>query len=188
MDLGTRIEAILFWKGEPVSMTGLSKMLGATSEEVSAALLELAEKLSNRGIRLVTTDTDVSLMTAPEMTETIDALRKEEMSRDIGKAGAETLAIVLYRGPLSRSEIDYIRGVNSSFILRNLMMRGLVERLEGSDKRAFAYAVTPKLLAHLGIEKKQDLPEYASVMASLDAFMNAPDREGVESEVASPQS
>jgi len=178
MELAQRIEAILFWKGEPVEVSALSKMLDATPEEVSTALTALSETLTSRGIRVVTNSAEVSLMTAPEMTEAIDALRKDEMKRDIGKAGAETLAIVLYRGPIGRSEIDYIRGVNSSFILRNLMMRGLVERIDNPrDKRAFAYGVTTDLLAHLGVSSKEELPEYASVMSSLEAFLVERDAE-----------
>lgn len=98
-------------------------------------------------------------------------MRKDELSADIGKAGAETLAIVLYRGPLSRIEIDRIRGVNSTFILRNLLIRGLVERRpHPTDSRSFNYAITPSLLQHLGITSRESLPEFAEVMNSLDVF------------------
>ncbi len=171
MELAQRIEAILFWKGEPVVKTALLKMLGCSAEDLTTACTTLSDSLNGRGIRLVTTETELSLMTAPEMSELIDTLRKDEMKRDIGKAGAETLAIVLYKGPISRSEIDYIRGVNSSFILRNLMMRGLVERVDHpSDKRSFAYATTPELLAHLGITNARSLPNYEAVLTQLETF------------------
>ena len=76
------------------------------------------------------------------------------MSSEIGKAGLETLAIVLYNGPVSRREIDYIRGVNSSFILRNLCVRGLVEReADSKDQKIFKYRSSLNLLAHLGIKR-----------------------------------
>ncbi len=90
------------------------------------------------------------------------------MKRDIGKAGAETLSIVLYKGPISRSEIDRIRGVNSSFILRNLLIRGLVEREVVKNNALFS--ITPSLLAHLGISNKTELPNYAQVLDELEKF------------------
>jgi len=76
----------------------------------------------------------------------------------------------MYRGPISRAEIDRIRGVNSSFILRNLLIRGLIERSDGGSERSYSYQTTPSLLAHLGIEHKEQLTNYATVAAELDAF------------------
>ncbi|MEX0930708.1 MAG: SMC-Scp complex subunit ScpB, partial [Candidatus Paceibacterota bacterium] len=103
-----------------------------------------------------------------ELDPIIESLQKEEMKRDIGKAGAETLAIVLYRGPLTRAEIDRIRGVNSSFILRNLMARGLVERAAGAKSNQ--YSITPELFSHLGITKRNELSGFAETMDALDQY------------------
>ena len=140
-------------------------------EEIESALDTLARALSTRGVRLLSTDTSVQLVSAPEASELIDQLRKEELTADIGKAGAETLAIILYRGPLSRIEIDRIRGVNSTFIIRNLLIRGFVERrAHPTDSRSFIYAITPTLLQHLGITKREELPDFADVMNALDIF------------------
>jgi segregation and condensation protein B len=110
---------------------------------------------------------------------TIEKLKKEELRGDIGKAGAETLAIILYRGPLSRIEIDRIRGVNSTFILRNLLVRGLIERRDHpTDSRSFTYAITPTLLNHLGISHREALPEFDVIMNALDSF----EKQEIESE------
>ena len=68
------------------------------------------------------------LGTAPQMSATVETLTKEELMKDLGKAGLETISIILYKGPISRAEIDYIRGVQSNFILRNLLVRGLIEK------------------------------------------------------------
>jgi segregation and condensation protein B len=74
--------------------------------------------------------------------------------KDLGKAGLETLSIILYQGPISRAEIDYIRGVNSNFILRNLLIRGLIERVENPhDQRSFLYKPTLELISYLGLSK-----------------------------------
>lgn len=93
------------------------------------------------------------------------------MKRDIGRAGAETLAVVMYRGPVTRAEVDRVRGVNSSYILRNLETRGLVERKVG--KRQGEYVVTTELMRHLGIKEKTEAPDYAKVMNALEAFENS---------------
>ena len=84
---------------------------------------QLEQDLKGRGLSLVRTDDEVMLGTAKEFSGLIEDLAKEELSRDLGKAGLETLSIVLYLGPITRADIDYIRGVNSQFILRALLIR-----------------------------------------------------------------
>ena len=171
MNLEARIEAVLFYKTEPLRKDFLAKLLDADLEEIEIALVHLEKNLESRGVRITTTDTEVQMVTAPELSQFIEEIRKDELRGEIGKAGAETLAIVLYRGPLSRSEIDRIRGVNSTFILRNLLIRGLVERrTHPTDARSFVYASTPALLNHLGITRREELPEWSEIMTSLDTF------------------
>ena len=102
------------------------------------------------------------------MDELIEELRKDEMRRDIGKAGAETLAIVLYNAPVSRSDIERIRGVNSSYILRNLEIRGLIEKAMAGRKSEFR--PTTALLRHLGVGGKTELKDFADIMNALEKF------------------
>lgn len=171
MNLEARIEAVLFYKTEPLKKDFLAELLSVSLEDIEVSLVLLEKALEHRGIRITTTDTEVQLVTAPELANFIEEIRKEELRGDIGKAGAETLAIVLYRGPLSRADIDRVRGVNSTFILRNLLIRGLVERrAHPTDSRSFVYAVTPALLNHLGVTNRESLPDFAAVMNSLDEF------------------
>jgi segregation and condensation protein B len=161
MTLEQKIEAILFYKNEPLEIKKLSQLLGAKESEIKEALQNLSNSLTGRGICLVMTDNEASLATAPEMSDFIEQIAKDEMSREIGKAGIETLAIILYNGPISRREIDYVRGVNSTFILRNLCIRGLVEREPDSkDQRIFRYKGSLSLLSHLGIKTIKELPEF----------------------------
>jgi len=171
MDLAVQIEGVLFYRAAPMKIRELAAFFEISEEEVFAALKTLAERLLNGATRLVLSDTDAVLTTSQELGETIEKLRKDDLKRDIGKAGAETLAIILYRGPLSRAQIDRIRGVNSAFILRNLLIRGLIERRDNpKDQRAFLYATTPELYAHLGITKREELPEFQGTMDALDAY------------------
>ncbi len=135
MNLSAKIESILYYKGEPIKIKGLSKMLDVKEGEINDAIRELEENLSQRGVRLMRKDDELMLATAPEVSKLIESVRKEELSRDIGKAGRETLSIILYKAPVQRSEIDYIRGVNSAFIIRNLMIRGLIERIDNPNDK-----------------------------------------------------
>lgn len=169
MPLSAKIEAVLFFRNEPVSVSELSRICEAEEEKVTAALSELAAALSGRGITLVVSNNEAVLGTAPEASDLITRLRRDELSRDLGKAGAETLSIVLYEGPVSRSDIDFIRGVNSSFIIRNLLVRGLIERTEEKG-RGTRYQATPALLAHLGIGTVAALPEYEKIRMDITAF------------------
>ncbi len=174
MELEQQLEAVLFWKGEAVTIKWLVKALETDEAAILHALGTLENTLAERGVRIIRFEDEVTLTTAPKASETIERLTKEELVRDLGKAGLETLSIILYRGPVARREIDYIRGVNSQFILRNLLIRGLIERVPNpSDERSFLYKTTLELLAHLGLEKPEALPEYAEVRAEIEAWKNA---------------
>lgn len=168
--LAQTIEGLLFWKGEALSITELSKILAVSKEEVLAGIQTLETSLAGRGIQIIQTGDTVELRTAPSLSSLIETLTKEELDRDLGKAGLETLTIILYEGPITRREIDYIRGVNSQFIVRSLLVRGLVERVDAADKRAFAYRPTGELLAHMGITKREELPEYESHRSKIASF------------------
>jgi segregation and condensation protein B len=171
MDLAAKIEAILFWKAEPVATKKLAQLLGVNAIALKDGLAALENSLKGRGVTLVQTDEEVMLGTAKELSPLIEQLTKDELTRDLGKAGLETLSIVLYQGPISRADIDYIRGVNSQFILRSLLIRGLVERVDNpADARSYLYKPTLDLLSHLGVSKIADLPEYEQVRNDIASF------------------
>ncbi len=182
MSLETEIEAILFWKGEPVGVKELAKFLDAEKSDVEAGIEALQNSLKGRGLALVRNGDEVMLYTAPEKSDLIKKLTKEELSREVSKAGVEVLSLVIYRGPISRRDIDYIRGVNSSYIIRNLMIRGLVEKADSKDARSFVYLPTFELLAHLGVSKKEDLPDFATVQKDIEGFMSQ--EQGTQAETA----
>ena len=168
MPLDVLVEAVLFYKASPQKITTLKKLFEVSNEEWMKGIDRLEKRLENSALRLVQTDKEILLTTAPELAEFVEAMRKDELGNDIGKAGAETLAIILYRGPVARGEIDRIRGVNSAFILRNLLTRGLITRQ--ALKNSHQFVVAPELLQQLGISKKEALPEYKTFMDALDAF------------------
>ncbi len=168
MKLCAQIEGVLFFKAAPIKFSQLATMFDVPEPAIHEAIGELAISLQGHGIAVLRTETEVQLATAPAIDGLIEAMRKDELKRDIGKAGAETLAIVLYSGPISRAEIDRIRSVNSGFILRNVMVRGLIERR--TEGRGHTFTITPALLAHLGISHKTELPNYATVLDQLERF------------------
>lgn len=169
--IDSQIEAILFWKGEPMKREALVRACSCTEAELNAALGTLRERLTGRGVVLIENGDEVTLATGPAHAARIATLTKEEREGEIGAAGLEALTIVLYRGPISRREIEYIRGVNSQFTLRTLLIRGLIERIQNErDERVPLYRGTLYLLAHLGIGSRSELPHFEDVSREIVAF------------------
>ncbi|MDO8518226.1 MAG: SMC-Scp complex subunit ScpB [bacterium] len=164
-----QIEALLFVLGRPLSRSELAGMLEVGVAQIEGALLARVPG----GIALVDDGVELELRTAPEAATVIEKVRTEEYARDIGRAGLEALATIVYRGPLSRSEIDFIRGVNSSQTLRTLLMRGLVRKSTNSKSRATLYEPTTELLAELGATHQSDLSDYAEVRKKLTTLETA---------------
>ena len=172
-NLEKKLEAVLFWKGEPVSIKKLSQIFVKTEEEILASLKNLETNLSDRGIVLVIKEDEVTLGASKDASELIEKLTKDELVRDLGRAGLEALSIIIYQGPLSRAEIDYIRGVQSNFILRNLMIRGLIEKIPNpTDQRSFLYKPTFEMLSFMGITKIEDMPNYANARNEIESYKN----------------
>lgn len=165
------VEALLFYKATAMRKRAIASAVGCDLEQLATYLDTLRTRLTGTAITLVETTEEVQLVTAPAVASFLDAVRRDELRADIGKAGAETLAIILYREPISRTEIDKIRGVNSSVTLRNLLTRGLISRSTKPTAQGYIYNITPQLLTHLGLSHKQTLPEYAAIMNRLDEFL-----------------
>ncbi len=171
LSLADRIEALLFTEGGTLSYKKLVQLLGCTEEELAQGVVELDRKRAGTGIAIVKTETEVALAIAPSAAETIEKAFEREVGKEIGDAGLEVLAIILYRGPSTRSQIDYIRGVNTSSTIRALAQRGLLERIPNpSDAREYLYRATTELLAHLGVTEATKLPDYVKITSELNAF------------------
>ena len=160
MNIEQIIEAILFASGRALSERKLADLLGKKPEEISGILDSLQEKLSERGVILQRYEKEVELVTHPEAAEYVSKVIKDEEQGELTRAALEALTILAYRGPMTRPELEQIRGVQSSMILRNLMIRGLVEQKEDMRLGQVTYAVTFDFLNHLGLKSIKDLPEY----------------------------
>jgi segregation and condensation protein B len=168
MNLEQKIEAILFFKGEPVSRKKLAEILKVGQTEINEGIEKLKENLKERGIVLIEKENELALGTAPELSKLIENLQKEELNKELSKASLETLSIVLYKNGVSRAEIDYIRGVNSSFTLRALSVRGLVERtVDDKDNRRYIYKPSFELMSFMGVKSVEELPDWESLNNSI---------------------
>ncbi|MBV9159488.1 MAG: SMC-Scp complex subunit ScpB [Candidatus Kaiserbacteria bacterium] len=171
MDLANRIEALLFAEGGSLAKKKLAQILEVDAAALTAGLHDLAARKEGTGLSLVETHSEVTLAVSPDAASTIEKAFEKEVGREIGDAGLEVLAIILYRGPSTRAQIDYIRGVNTSTTIRTLTARGLVERIPNpEDGREYLYRPTTELLAHLGVGKLDDLPEYGKISSELATF------------------
>lgn len=178
--LAQKIEALLFWKGESMRVGEIAKNMDISPEDAEASLQLLATMLKDHGISLYRVEDVVELRTAAEASPLIEKLTKEDLDKELGKAGIETLTIILYEGPITRRDIDHIRGVNSQFIVRSLLMRGLVERVALPGERGYAYKPTTEALGFLGITKVEDLPEFSTFKVSLDEALQTAQQNNIQ--------
>lgn len=169
MNLENKIEAVLFFKGESISIKKLEEIFNVSREEILEAIQILKNNLANRGVVLIENNGEIMLGTHPEFSSLIEDLQKEELSKELSKAALETLSIILYKNGVSRGEIDYIRGVNSSFTLRALSVRGLIEKKnDPTDSRKYIYSPSFELLSFMGIKNIEELPDYGEVNSSIE--------------------
>lgn len=163
-NLKSKLESLLFVSGKPIGYKKLAGILKIEkTQEVADLLNELnAEYQSNqRGFRIVFKSDSVQLASAPENAESVQKLVTSELQDELSKAALETLAIIAYRGPISRSEIEMIRGVNCIYILRSLLIRGLITKKSSQeDLRLSVYEASMDLLKHLGLSSVKDMPNY----------------------------
>jgi len=163
-NLLAKIEAVLFAYGEPISLERLAKILNMEQTELESAITNLETELARpeRGVFLIKNLGKIQLATKPELTKLLEDIVKQEFTEELTPAALETLSIIAYAGPISRADIEYIRGVNSSFTIRNLLLRGLIERsIDPKRANAYIYNASFDLIKRLGLLKVEDLPNYA---------------------------
>jgi segregation and condensation protein B len=160
LDIPAALEALLFVSAEPVTTTQLSTVLEISPSEVEQGLNQLDGELQNRGLRLQRHGGRVQLTTAPEMAESVERFLGLEATSHLSRAALETLAIVAYQQPVTRPQIESVRGVSSDGVMKSLLGKGLVQevgRTEGPG-RPILYGTTPDFLQYFGINSLIDLP------------------------------
>ena len=176
------LESLLFVAGEPAPIERLASALEQTPEDIEAALQMLAESLRNRGIRVQRHHDTVQLVTMPEAADVIEVYLGLDLTTKLSRAALETLAIIAYRQPITRPQIEAIRGVSSDGVIRTLLHRGLVQeigRLETAG-RPMLFGTTPDFLNYFGVSSLDDLPPLED--EDMDALAERIEMMGVEEE------
>ncbi len=175
------IEAILFINGDPVSFQRLGKGAGCSAKEAAQACEALQSRLDTQkaGLALIINGDAAQLATRSELASAIESFVKKDAVASLPPAALETLSLVAYFAPVSRAEIEYVRGVNSSFTIRNLLMRGLIERIAG-EKGTHGqnlYRASNSLLQFLGIQHIKELPAYQEYRKLLEEYRSQSSKE-----------
>ena len=160
LSLNAKIEALLFVAPGTVSINQLATILDQTSSKIEEALKELANQYNNRGIRLQIHRGRLQLVSAPQSASLIEHFLGLEATSRISQAALETMAIIAYQQPVTRPEVDAIRGVNSDGVIKTLLSRGLIEEVgRGTGPgRPILYSTTPEFLGYFGLTSIADLP------------------------------
>jgi segregation and condensation protein B len=162
ISISAQIESILFTKTEGVKVSYLSNLLNISTDEVKEGLDALMEELQERGVQLLRSGDTAMLVTHSDMAQFISGLFEEETGGELTQASLQTLSIVVYKGVATRGEVSYIRGVDSRMSLRNLSLRGLIEKA-GAD----AYRPTTDCLRFLGVSTVEELPRFKDINDAL---------------------
>jgi segregation and condensation protein B len=163
MSIQSKTESILFVASKPVSTRELAGALKCKEDEVKIALEELKSKYNHdqSGLRILVIDDKVQMATNPDNVEVVDKFIKEEAMGELTRPQLETLTVIAYRGPITRPELEQIRGVNCAIILRNLLIRGLIEEADG--KLLPVYSLSMEALRHLGVNSVSELADYENL-------------------------
>lgn len=160
LSMTAKLEGLLFVAAEPVSLNQLGTVLDLTPAKIKAVLAELDETLATRGLRIQTHRGRVQLTTAPELAPLIETFLGLDATSKLSSAALEALSIIAYQQPVTRPQVDAIRGVNSDGVMRSLLSKGLIQesgRAEGPG-RPILYSTTPEFLQHFGLASLTELP------------------------------
>jgi len=162
-NLEAKIEALLAVSPRPLDMKKLAELTGSTKDEARQAVAALANRLreAGSGLTIVRVDDEVRFGSSPETTETVKAFIKDETTGELTRPQLETLTVIAYRGPVSKAELEQIRGVNCTMIIRNLLMRGLADERMGNG--VAQYSVSMEFMSFLGAASVAELPDYETL-------------------------
>jgi len=164
------LEAILFASGDPVAIEKLQKFLKLTKGQIKDNMESLSAKYETNqsGLQLIEKRGKIQLVTKASLAKDVAEFLGKALNEELSKSSLETLAVIAYRGPVTRVQIEYIRGVNCSYALRVLSLRGIIERKDNPlDSRSYLYEISFDFLKSLGLKKIEDLRDYAKLKEQL---------------------
>lgn len=182
MDITTsQLESILFVASKPLALKKIAKVLNVSFDKALTSLAGLKEKYAgDSGVVLLQNDDEYQLTSNAANKEVAEGFIKAEISGELTRPQLETLTVISYCGPITKPELEQIRGVNCSLIVRNLLLRGLIKVSEDPSALLPTYSVTMDYLRHLGLESVTELPNYQTlhqhefVTKTLEEMSNSP--------------
>jgi segregation and condensation protein B len=182
-----QLESILLISDKALQIKELAKKLELNKKEIKELIENLEEKFNQEdsGIHILSDNRKLQFTTNPISEEIIKEFVKEELNSNLSDASMETLTIIAYRGPITKSELEQIRGVNCSIILKNLLIRGLIESQQDKEKMTETYSTSLDFLKYLGLNKVEELPDYEKLNSDeiIDKILNENEDESEEEEV-----
>ncbi len=176
MSLIGKIETVLFLATRPIDLNKLAKLVEAETDEVKQALEQLTARYTKdeSGLGLIVNENKYQLVSNSKYGDLAESLTKEEVTGELTRPSLETLTIIAYRGPITKPEIEQIRGINCSVIIRNLLMRGLIEQRDDATRLQPVYTLTNDFIRHLGLGSVEELPDFEelSVHESLEQVLD----------------
>ena len=167
--LSSQILSILFVASKPVSLKELQDVLEVGEDEIKKTVAELVASNQTAGIIVLAHNNKLQLASNPENSSVVKKFLSLELREKLSDAALETLAIILYKQPVSKVEIENIRGVNSQYSIRHLLIRGLIEKTQSpSDKRMQLYKTTLEFMQHLGIKDMKELPDFEELTKGIE--------------------
>jgi len=159
--LKSKIETILFISAKPVSFKKIAEILGVDNNAVKEVVEQLQNEYNkdSRGFRIIFNENEAEMVSAPENKNIVEKMQKTEIQGELSRAAMEVLAIVAYKGPISKFQAEEIRGVNCSYTFRNLLMRGLIEKAGKDKDGSVLYKISLDLLKKFGVEKIKSLKD-----------------------------
>ncbi|OGE73676.1 MAG: SMC-Scp complex subunit ScpB [Candidatus Doudnabacteria bacterium RIFCSPLOWO2_02_FULL_42_9] len=179
--LKSQILSILFVASNPVSIKEIQESLGVNEDEIKIVIEELVAANHSSGIILLAHNNKLQLASNPDNTQVVKKFLSLELRERLTDSALETLAIITYKQPVSKAEVENIRGVNSQYILRQLLIRGLIEKIpSSSDKRMQLYKTTLEFMQHLGIKSQNELPNFEELTKNITLTPQAPPEAKIE--------
>lgn len=178
-NIKSQIESLLFISAKPMTAKNLAELIKLPVEEIEKAGEELvADYATNlRGVQIIKNAQSYQMVSSPENAKLIQEFIKDETTGELSRPSLETLTIIAYRGPIGKMTLDRIRGVNCSLILRNLLLRGLVEVKQDKEKNEAFYTVSMDFVRFLGLADIKELPDFEKLSKddTLDRVLKTPE-------------
>jgi segregation and condensation protein B len=183
MEIKSKIESLLFVSAKPVSVKMLSKLSGDKFKEVKNACEALMKEFKEKdgGLQIIKNGENYQMVSSSKNADLIQKFVKNETKGELSRPSLETLTIITYRSPVSKTDLDRIRGVNCSLILRNLLIRGLIEAKNDKVKNETYYSPSFDFIKYLGINDVKELPDYDKLSKHDDLERMLKDQAGGES-------